>query len=378
MLRIAVKMLLGDKAKYFGLIFGVAFATILISQQVSIFIGVMARTSNFILAITEPDIWVMDPHVMYIDEIENMREIELSRVRSVEGIKWAVPFYKGTALMHLPDNSMRAVQVIGVDQTTMIGNCPNFLMGDPQSVQKPDSVMLDAVGYENLWPGQPMKVGQNIELNEYRFKIEAVCDILPGFVTFPTVFTSYKAAQKTTPQSRKTLPFILVKAADGVDVSTLKERIIKETGTKALTRMEFIWGTINYYLENTGIAINFGITIMLGIIIGASIAAQTFYIFVVENLKQFAAMKAIGVTNRQLLQMVWTQAGIVGLIGYCIGIGFTAIFSKVTENITSFRGIYMYGEVMAGTAAIIVVVILLSTIFSLRKVFRIDPATVFR
>jgi putative ABC transport system permease protein len=94
MIHIAVKMLLGDRAKYLGLVFGVTFATLLMAQQVSIFIGLMARTAGAIYAVTEPDIWVMDPRVRYLEEVEPMRSVELTNVRSVEGVLWAVPFYK--------------------------------------------------------------------------------------------------------------------------------------------------------------------------------------------------------------------------------------------------------------------------------------------
>jgi hypothetical protein len=40
---VALKMLFGDRAKYIGLIFGIAFSTMLMSNQVSIFTGLMLR-----------------------------------------------------------------------------------------------------------------------------------------------------------------------------------------------------------------------------------------------------------------------------------------------------------------------------------------------
>lgn len=46
---VAVRMLLFDQAKYIGLIFGIAFSTMLMSNQVSIFVGLMLRTASQIL-----------------------------------------------------------------------------------------------------------------------------------------------------------------------------------------------------------------------------------------------------------------------------------------------------------------------------------------
>lgn len=64
--RVALKMLFGDTAKLLGLIFGMAFSTLLICQQASMFVGIMSRTANQISETREPDIWVMDPAVDYV------------------------------------------------------------------------------------------------------------------------------------------------------------------------------------------------------------------------------------------------------------------------------------------------------------------------
>jgi putative ABC transport system permease protein len=378
MRNVAIKMLFGDRAKYLGLVFGVTFATLLMAQQVSIFVGLMARTASAIYAVSGADIWVMDPRVRYIEEVEPMRDIELSNVRSVPGVEWAVPFYKGLSTIRMPDGLTQQVQLIGVDDVSMVGLCPKMVMGDPLVLQKPESAMMDRNGFFFTWPGEKLALGKHIEVNDHRLVVNAICEVNPTFFTFPIMYVSYNTALEITPPTRNKLPFVLVKARQGVGVQALKNDISQKTGLQALTRNEFAWRSINYILERTGIPINFGITIILGVIIGMAITAQTFYIFVVENLKQFAAMKAVGVTNTQLFKMVMTQAGIVGLTGYGLGIGFTALFFKLTADAPALKGFMLYGEVMAGTAAVIALIIVLSIIVSLRKVFTLDPAIVFR
>ena len=340
---VAIKMLLGDRAKYLGLIFGVTFATLLMAQQVSIFIGLMARTASAIYAVRDADIWVMDTRVRYIEEVEPMRDSELGRVRSVPGVAWAVPFYKGLATIRMPDGLTQQVQLIGVDDVSLVGLCPEMVIGDPLAVQKPQTAMMDQNGYFFTWPGQPLQVGKQIELNDNRLTIGAVCDVMPTFFTFPIMYVSYNTVLEITPPTRNKLPFILVKAAPGEDVQQLKSRIAQQTRLQALTQEEF-----------------------------------AFYIFVVENLKQFAAMKAIGVTNRQLFNMVMTQAAIVGATGYGMGIGLTALFFKATADAPALKGFMLHWQVVAGVAVMISLIIVFSILFSLRKVFRLDPAIVFR
>lgn len=378
MWKIAIKILLGDKAKYLGLVFGVTFATVLITQQVCIFIGLMSRTAGSIFAVTESDIWVMDNRVRYIEEVEPMRDMELYNVRSVQGVEWAVPFYKGISTIRMQDGLTQQVQLIGVDDVSLVGICSNKIMGDPTIIRQPQSAMMDVNGYYFTWPGQKVQLGKNIELNDNRLVIDAICETKPTFFTFPIMYVSYGTAIRVTPPQRNKLPFILVKLKREENIEEVKKRIIQQTGLQALTNNEFAWRSINYILERTGIPVNFGITVILGVLIGAAITAQTFYIFVVENLKQFAAMKAVGVTNSQLLRIVLTQASIVGLVGYGIGIGATAAFFVLMKDLPALRGYYLYWQVMLGSFIAIAMIILLSIFFSLRKVFRIDPAIVFR
>jgi len=87
---IALKMLIGDRGKYLGIIMGLTFASLLITQQSSIFTGLMTRTYGAITDLSQPDIWVMDPKVQFIDDVKPLQDTELFRIRSVEGVEWAV------------------------------------------------------------------------------------------------------------------------------------------------------------------------------------------------------------------------------------------------------------------------------------------------
>ncbi len=92
---VAIKMLVGDRAKYLGIIMGLTFASLLITQQLAIFCGLMARSYGAISDMGLPDIWVMDPKVQFIDDVKPLQDTELYRVRGVAGVEWATPLYKG-------------------------------------------------------------------------------------------------------------------------------------------------------------------------------------------------------------------------------------------------------------------------------------------
>jgi putative ABC transport system permease protein len=171
---------------------------------------------------------------------------------------------------------------------------------------------------------------------------------------------------------------VLVRARDGEDPKALAERISAQTGLQALTWDQFAWRSVQYYLTRTGIPVNFGITVLLGFIVGAAVTAQTFYLFVIENLRQFGALKAIGATNRQITGMVLLQAAVVGVMGYALGMGGAAAFFTFVTGGAALEDFYLPWQVLVGTGVVVFLIILVSVLGSLLKVFRVDPAIVFR
>jgi len=182
---VALRMLLGDRAKYMGLIFGIAFSTMLMSNQVSIFTGLMLRTASQILDAREADIWVMDPRVEYVDEIEPLTDTQLERVRGVSGVEWAVPLYKGLTVAHARDGLLQQVILLGVDDATLTGVVPHLVLGAVENLKQPDATIIDRAGFQHMWPGQTAALGKIIELNDHRAVIVGISEASPPFTTFP-------------------------------------------------------------------------------------------------------------------------------------------------------------------------------------------------
>ena len=376
---VALRILLGDRAKYVGLIFGIAFSTMLMSNQTSIFIGLMLRTANQILDAREADIWVMDPRVDYVDEIEPMTDTQLGRVRGVDGVDWAVPFFKGLTVAHTRDGILQQVILLGVDDATLTGVTPRLALGSVENLKQPDAMIIDRAGFQFMWPGEAPGLGKVLELNDHRAVIVGISDASAPFTTYPIVYTKYSSALNYIGRTRKQMSFVLVHARPQMDPHVLAQRISAETGLKALTCSDFALATIGYYLKRTGIPVNFGITVALGFIVGAAVVGQTFYIFVIENLRQFGALKAMGVANGTILRMVLLQAIVVASIGYAIGIGLCAGFFEITSRISiNLRGFELPWQVATGTACAILVIIVIASFASIRKVMVVDPAIVFR
>jgi putative ABC transport system permease protein len=394
---IAIKMLTGDRAKYLGIVAGITFSALLIAQQASIALGLLMRTTSHIQDIADADIWVMDPNIQFIDELKPLTENDLYRVRGVPGVAWAVRFYKGQGRLKLDiggDKKKAKYQqtvVLGLDDATLVGAPREILVGSLADLREPDAVIIDESGYHYLWPNQPLTAGRELEMNDRRAVVVGVCKASDTFQTFPIFYCRYQQAIRYVPQERKVMSAMLVGADEGVAPEEVCRRIMEQTalkpitpgdpprpGLKALTREQFIESTLMYFVRRTGIVINFGITVSLGFIVGCAIAGQTFFSFTLENLNQFGSLKAMGVSNLRIVGMVLTQGLMVGLLGYGLGVGLAALFGSAMTSSGSRLAFFMPWQVLAGTAAAVALIVTLSSLLSVYKVLRLEPAVVFR
>ena len=377
---VALKMLMGNRGKYYAMLFGISFACMLMAQQLSLFVGLMRNTASQIRDIGGADVWVMDPSVQFVDDITPLSDNAVYQVRSVPGVEWAVRLYKGQARSQFREGNFKQFLLLGLDDATLVGAPAEMILGDLADLRKPDAIILDANGWNYLWPKEPFTLGKTFEMNDHRAVVVGICKASPTFQTFPVAYTTYSRALGFQAQARRSLSFVLARAEEGVSIPEVCRRIKEQTGLKAMSQSDFAWMTVGYYARRTGIPINFGITVTLGFIIGAAIAGQTFYLFTLENLKQFGAHKAMGQNNRRIVGMVLIQGLTVGVIGYGIGMGLAAAFERFLEARikTIPPAFYMAWQIPVGVAIAVALIVLTSALLSLRRVLKLEPAEVFK
>ena len=378
MFNIALKMLFRDRAKYFMLVGCLTFASLLMTQQSSIFAGLM-RWTTATLQNTQSAIWVMDPRVEQVNEVKMLRSTDLFRVRSVPGVAWAVPFYSSIQQARLFNGYFKSIQLIGLDDSSLLGAPPKLIKGSLKDLRQSNGVIIDIVGVEKLSEGRakPLTIGDVFEINDQEARIVGICETARSFYGYPFVFTTYTRATQFGSKSRNSLTFILAEPKEGISKEILAKQIEKSTGLKALTDDTFFWNTIDWFIKNTGIPISFGTTIVLGFIVGVVVAGQTFYSFVLENLGSLGALKAMGASQFLLTRMLLLQAFTVGFIGFGIGAGLAAMFGfgTITSGQPPFFMSYSIPLITFGT---IMLICMLAALAGICKISKLDASEVFR
>lgn len=373
---VALKMLFGDRAKYLMLLCGLTFSVMLIVQQGSIFWGLMMWSQSSVTNINVP-IWVTDPGIGQVDEVKPIADTAVDRVRSVSGVEWAVRLYKGVLRARLSNGDYHQITLTGLDAPTLIGRPTDVLEGRFEDILQPDAVVLDQWAVERMGGPTVITIGTVFELNDKLARVVAIAKTQKNFTNIPVVYTTYERAMRYVPRERRTLSYVLAKAKDGVPEAELTSRIQEQTGLGAFTAQDFGWKTISWVLKNTGIGINFGTTIVLGFIVGMAIAGQTFYLFTVENLKQFGALKAMGASTFTLARMILLQAFTVGFTGYGIGIGLATGFGFFSAKGGGLPFVETWQLLLIVLIALLGICAC-SALISIVKLARLEPAIVFR
>jgi putative ABC transport system permease protein len=373
-LTLAFKLLVNDRAKYAALLVGITFAVFLMIEMTSLFSGILNRSSATVINIGA-SIWVMDPAVQTVANTIPLPDYVQDEVRSIPGVKYAVPLYSGAALLKLGDGVYQAVNVLGLDDTSLFGR-PTLLAGKIEDIFAENAFL--AVKDSEFAKLENPKVGTEFELNFHRGVIVGIARVASsGLFGVPTLYTTYNRALQYIPQTNFTISYLLVEPKTAADVPRIKQQVAA-AGYLALTKDEFIQQIANFYKYQTGIGTNMLIMTLISFIVGLSISGQTFYTFVLENLDKFGALKAIGAKGRELIYMILFQATFVSLTGYGFGVGLcAAMIWLARSHLPDYAAVITYGNL--GLAFIMVVVIAaISSYVGVRKVLTIEPFDIFR
>jgi putative ABC transport system permease protein len=394
MLRIALKMLLGDRGKYVGLLFGITFTAFLVTFAASYFTGFMTRGFAIIAENPTVDVWVMDPAVEAPEQTSNLPGSALYRVRSIEGVQSAVPFALGTSDARLPNGRIQPFQVIGVDDATLLGLPPLKDGVSPAVLRNPDAVVVDPGGTEgkldtpllaaDRWPyggprldvpTRPLQDGDELLVNDHRVIVRGLSEALPRFPPRPLLYTTFSNAGRIRLPERHLLTFVLAIAAPGVAPRDLAERIASRTGLKARTSDQFKADTVRWFLVNSEDVGDIGAMLTLAMSVGFGVVGVMLYMFTTESLKQYAVLKAMGATSKLLLAMIFAQSGTCALLGTGFGLGLCGILGQMaTDAGYPFR--MMWFTPLIGTLMVLLVTAVAAAI-SVRPVLRLEPAVVF-
>jgi len=394
MLRIALQMLMGDRAKYIGLLLGITFTAFLVTFALAYFAGFMTQGFALISENNSADVWVMDPAVNSTEMTINMPSSALARVRGVKGVSSAAPLSLNDLTARFPNGRFQTFQMIGVDDATLSGAPFLHKGGSSKILYRPDSVIVDSGGtsgklqtpiyQKDKWPfdgvhldapTRPLKVDDELLVNGKRIVIAGVSQTIHRFPPRPLLYTTYSNAKRLLPSEHRRLTFIMVSAQTGVSATVLAKRIEQQTRLRARTSSDFKEDTVRWFLINSEDVGDMAAMLILAMTVGFGVTGIMLYMFTYESLKQYAVLKAMGASNSMLLKMVFIQAGASAFLGAGMGVGLCAIIGEFVSTI-DFPFRMMWFTPIFGIVGVLIVSITAAMV-STRPVLKMEPGVVF-
>lgn len=373
-LRIGFKLLVNDRAKFSALLIGITFAVFLMMQMTAMFAGILNRAYSTVTNIGAT-MWIMDPAVYTATSSIPLPDYLLDAVRSMDGVRYAVPLFIGGAQVKLASGTYQGVTVIGLDDTSLFGR-PELEQGRIEDIYADNSfIVVNDAEFSKL---ENPQIGTAFELNDHRGVIVGIAKVAAnGLNGVPTLYTTYNRAVEYLPTTRFTISYVLLQARDEAAITGIKKQVA-QLGYMAFTKDEFNHRIADYYTYQTGIGTNILLMTVISFLVGLSISGQTFYSFILENLEKFGALKAMGAKSRELVLMILFMATFTALTGFGLGIGLvTLMISIARARLPNYAAMITYGNL--GLAFCMVLVIAaISSYFGVRRVLKIEPFDIFR
>ena len=369
---IGVRMMFHDKLKLVGTLFGVVFAVVLGNFQVGTFMSLLFKNRMFVEN-AQVDVWVTPPGTRQFQGGTPLNDSQLNRARTVPGVAWAEPLIVQAVQLKLPNGGSEPVSLVGTRAPRFAGGPWNLVAGDADALLQPDGVIFEDAEREKFGG---LNLGSVRELGGHHVQaVGFTWGLLPFAPAY--AFAEQTLVREITKQPVDKHTFLVVGAAPGVSKTELRERLqLALPDTRVMTRDEYLSEILKYIVFATQIGFSFGTSTFMGLLVGLITVALSMFSSVVDNMRQFGTLKAIGATMGDLARLLFVQAMVYAVVGSLIGLGMMSALVQGIRNpqLTPI----LPGVSVAITFGLMIGVCLVASVLALFRLRQLEPAMVFR
>jgi putative ABC transport system permease protein len=322
------------------------------------------------------DAWVVSRGVKYFDTGKPFSERKYYQVLATPGVAHAEKYVQAFAVWKRADGRTENIQIIGFNPDTGVGGPWSVAEGNIEDVKQDDTVMIDEIYKAKLGV---TKIGDRVEINSHRARVVGFTRGIRSFTTSPFVYTSFKnALNYPTGHIRDDQTvYVLVKAAEGVSPSQLKQNLESRLrDVDVYTTSEFSRSTRFYWMFTTGAGLAVLIAAAMGLVVGVVVVAQTIYATTMDHLKEYGTLKAMGASNGYLYRVLIEQAVLSAVVGHVFAIGISQIVVKLSSR--GGAAIRMPWSLGIGMFFLSILMCITAALVSINKLTKLDPAMVFK
>ena len=371
-MNLAWQNIIHDRARFSITVLGVCFAVFLMIFQGSLLAGFLRAASRLIDA-SDSDIWITSRGVPAFE----FGTILESRVREmaagVPGVMETGRVCMAFAVYRTPNGTQQVVALVGADPN--VGKhfpVPN--MPESGGATSPEAVLYDVSDRKQM---DVTTLPAEVEINRHRANIEREIEGYGAFLGVPFLFTSYRNATRYMDFGPDDAMYILLRVGNGYSVSdvqqTLRQRLPE---VDVLTQSEFAHKSRMYWTMKTGAGGAILTAAVLAFLIGLVVVSQTIYANTMENIEEYATLKALGASRTFVARIVLSQALICGVLGSILGL--LAALPSIGYAKSLIPWIYAPWWLPAVMVVPSLIMCALASIASVRSALTVEPGRVFR
>jgi putative ABC transport system permease protein len=374
MFKFALREITRNKLRFAVAIVGIIFSLTLTLILIGVRTGFTRLTSIFVEK-SDADLWIASKGAKDFTSSEFIDKRILYDVRGTCGIQWAQPVLIAWGFIKKPDGSSHFVQVIGHDPRYNLCRPWKMLKGRCDDINLLGNVILDKSS--KIYLGREFEIGDIVEISYNKAKVVGICEEAKTFSTYPYIFASLKSARKFYDLDGSQVSYIGAKVIPSADIKQVKETLKNKLKNYSVyERGEFINIIRNKWLTQTGMGLVISLNALLAFIVGIVVVGQTMYTATLERLREYAILKALGATNRELYQIILMQATIYAIIGYAFVCVCAFVLSEVYKTLGA--PILIPWWLWAGMFFAALFMCYVASILSIFRVVKVDPMVVFR
>src|SRR5271165_2224563 len=370
-MRLAWTNIAHDKTRFFVAVLGITGAVFLMVFQGSILLGFLQAASK-IIDTTGADLWITGRGVSCFEFPVTIERRIMELAHSVPGVAETSRICTSQVELRKPDGNQQLVVLIGGD--AQVGDRFPMPRIAGRGAVEPESVLVDESNAALL---ELTHYPQQVELNDQRATILGQTSGFGSFLGSPYVFTSYGDGARYIHLSPDLTMFILIRVSPGTPVETVREALQKRLeNVDVWTREDFSRKARLYWITQTGAGGAILMAALLGFLVGLAIVSQSIYATTMENIEEFATIKAIGASHGFIIRIIILQSLLCGIVGYALGVLVTA--PVVHAAAASISWVSMPAWLPAVVFLPAVLMCVLASVLSIRTALSIEPARVFR
>jgi putative ABC transport system permease protein len=261
------------------------------------------------------------------------------------------------------------VMLVGYDPTSMFGS--PWKIGQGRQLEADDEILLDTW----LANRAGIALDERVDLLGGSFKVVGLTLETSSWMS-PYVFISLDAAGDLLGTSG-TVSYHLLRLPDGIDVMDAARAVEAQVnGVDALTPQTIAQADQRVLSSIMDTPIN--VMLFIGGIIGVAVIGLTAYTAVIDHMREYGLLKAVGASGIRLTQLVASETLYRAGFGYLLGIGLSYTAAYLIMARWPQFNILVRPESIARAGLLALFMSLVAALIPIRGLNRIDPLVVFK